>query len=322
MPKLIKLIFVVLGLIMAGAVVAYVQAGWNDQPMDDTARANATGAFLEASPVTLPYHCYGEQAAPVIVMLHGFSPPGFIYLQNADALATAGFRVLTFDHLGRGWSDRPKVKYDDQFYERELLDILDGLDVKQPIGLVGLSMGGMTTTYFATQHPDRVRALFLFVPAGFDLSTDPEAVSTKLLMTPIIGDWIWRVFGKSILLGDEQYDESALDPGSRLQGDVAEQMEYEGYFQALLSSYRHMKMHDRGAVFQTLQETDIPVIALFGAADTTVLPTSLDKFEKAVPRAEAVMVEGGRHGLNYQMPDQSNAHLIRFFQSYLGNEER
>jgi len=139
-------------------------------------------------------------------------------------------------------------------------------------------------------------------------------------MTPLVGDWVWRVFGKGILLGDEQYDESDLETGSRLQGDVAEQMKYRGYLQALLSTYRHMQMHDRGNVFRDLQATDIPVAALFGSADMTVLPSSFEKFEQAVPRANSIMIDGGRHGLNYQMPSQSNAHLVNFFRSNFAGE--
>jgi pimeloyl-ACP methyl ester carboxylesterase len=317
MARLFKVILSLLVIIIIGAVGIYIYAGWTKLPMDEDARSNAPGSFLETSQGKVHYQWYGKKEAPVIVMVHGFSTPGFIYRQNADALAATGFRVLTFDHLGRGWSDRPHVQYDDQFYERELLDVLDGLAVKGPIGLVGLSMGGVTTSYFAARHPERVDALFLFVPAGFNLATDPESVSTKILMTPIIGDWIWRVFGEGILLGDDQYDESKLEPGSRLQGDVAEQMKYEGYLQALLSTYRNMQMYDRKELFRKLQATDVPVTALFGAEDTTVLPSSQGEFDKAIPRANSVMVEGGGHGLNYQRPEQSNAYLISFFETHL-----
>lgn len=319
MPKLKTMLAGVLGIMIAGALAAYILAGWNERPLDDDARANAPGAFLDTSQGMIHYQWYGEEDAPTIVMVHGFSTPSFIYEQNANALAAAGFRVLTFDHLGRGWSDRPSTDYDDQLYERELLDVLDGLALQEPIGLVGLSMGGLTTSYFAGRHPDRIAALFLFVPAGFDLATDPESFSSRMLMTPMIGDWIWRVFGEDILLGDPQYDETDLEPGSRLQGSVTEQMQYEGYMQALLSTYRHMQMHSRTEVFQMLQSTDVPVTALFGSADPTVLISSLGKFSQAVPRANGVMIEGGGHGLNYQMPEQSNAHLISFFQTHLEN---
>ena len=143
MARLFKLMLTLLAFIVIGVVGTYVYAGWNLLPMDEEARAHAPGDFLETSQGKIHYQWYGKADAPVIVMVHGFSTPGFIYRQNAEALAATGFRVLTFDHLGRGWSDRPQVQYNDELYERELLDVLDGLAVEGPIGLVGLSMGGV-----------------------------------------------------------------------------------------------------------------------------------------------------------------------------------
>lgn len=317
MSRFKKILLLVLGIIFAVGLLAYFAAGWNELPLDDDARAKAPGAFLDTSQGKIHYQWYGNEDAPVIVMVHGFSTPSFIYRQNAGALVTAGFRVLTFDHLGRGWSDRPQTKYDDQLYERELLDVLDGLALKEPVGLVGLSMGGLTTSHFAGLHPDRIKALFLFVPAGLDLATDPKNLSIKMIMTPIVGDWIWRVFGKQVLLGDAQYNEINLKPADRLQGDVTEQMNYEGYWQALLSTYRHTQMHDREEIFQRLEALDLPVTALFGDADTTVLPSSLDKLRGVAPSANGVIIEGGGHGLNYQMSSQSNEYLINFFRAHL-----
>lgn len=312
-----KLVLIILGIVLVGVFGAYIKAVWNDLPMDAHARANASGNFLNTSQGKVHYQIYGEKAAPTIVMVHGFSTPNFIYKQNATALAAAGFKVVTFDHLGRGWSDRPSMKYDDEFYERELLDILDGLELTEPVGLVGLSMGGLTTSYFTGRHPDRVKALFLFVPVGFDLNPDPDSMSVKALKAPILGDWVWRVFGEDILLGDPQYNELKLKFPNRLQGDVTKQMQYKGYLQSLLSTYRHMQMHDRAEVYRTLQTKNIPVTAIFGTADTTVLPTSLDKFNETIPDAKTVMIEGGGHGLNYQRHEQTNEYLISFFKAHL-----
>lgn len=54
----------------------------------------------------------GPEGAPSIVMVHGFSTPGFIFDQNVVAQRDAGVRDLPFDHLGCGWSDRPGGRYE------------------------------------------------------------------------------------------------------------------------------------------------------------------------------------------------------------------
>jgi len=308
--KLIISVFLIIFVFAAGA---YIYAGWGEQTLDEKAKSLAPGAFIETSAGQLHYRWHGDAGNPVIVMAHGFSTPNFIFEQNAEALVAAGYRVLTFDHFGRGWSDRPKTTYDPDFYDRELTDLLDGLGLTEPVGLVGLSMGGVITSEFTARHPERVSKLFLFVSAGLTLGTEAGSTNDKLLRTPIIGDWIWHVFGKGILLGDPQYDESQISAANKLAGDVTEQMNYRGYFPALLSSYRHLPMRDQDTVFTRLSNTGVPVMAVFGGKDTTVPPESAARLQALIPAAGVEILPDGEHGLNYQMHEITNPMLVNYF---------
>jgi pimeloyl-ACP methyl ester carboxylesterase len=313
MSTLAKLVLGLIAIILLLAVAVYIRAGWGERVLDEDARSLAPGAFLETPAGKLHYRWHGDAGNPVIVMAHGFSTPNFIFEQNADALVAAGYRVLTFDHFGRGWSDRPKAKYNPDFYDQELADLLDGLGLSEPVGLVGLSMGGVITAEFTARHPERVSRLFLFVPAGLSLGGDAGDTNDRLLRTPILGDWVWRVFGKSILLGDPQYDESKLGAANRLAGDVTQQMSYRGYFRALLSSYRHLPMRDQDEVFARLGDTGVPIMAVFGDQDTTVPPESARRLEALIPSARVEILPEGEHGLNYQMHEITNPMLVNYF---------
>lgn len=310
MFKSVGMVLVILLILAAGL---YVMAGWSEKPLDAAARANAPGQFFQTSAGQLHYRWHGPEDGPIIVMAHGFSTPNFIFEQNAEALAIAGFRVLTFDHFGRGWSDRPHGKYTPDFYDTELIELTEGLGIPQPFGLVGLSMGGPIAAEFTARHPERVSALFLFVPAGLTISGTAGDTNDRILRTPVLGDWVWRMFGKRILLGDRQYDESELTPSNRLAGDVAEQMDYEGYLSALLSSYRHLPMRDRDALYERVNETGVPLMAVFGENDMTVLIESADRLAVAAPNAQIVRLVGGEHGLNYQRHAETNPMLVDFF---------
>lgn len=294
------------------ALGAYLLADMRLKPLDDTAREAAPGAFAELSDGKIHYRWDGPQDGPVIVLVHGFSTPNFIYEQNVEALNAAGFRTLRFDHFGRGWSDRPRTRYDVDFYDRALLELLKHEGVDTPFGLAGLSMGGPIVAEFTARHPERVESLVLLVSAGLD-TAGADSPSAKLVSMPIIGDWIWRMFGKGILLGDTQYDETARAPENRLNGDVTEQFEYRGYLQALLSTLRHMPMTGREETFQRLAATGVPVLAIYGDDDATVLVSSARKLETLVPDADIRIVEGGEHGLNYQMHSQINPWLVDWF---------
>jgi len=313
MGLLLKLVAGLFALLLVLALGAYIHAGWGEKPLNDEARALAPGQFLTTDAGQLHYRWHGDEGDPVIVMAHGFSTPNFIFEQNAEALVAAGFRVLTFDHFGRGWSDRPKGKYTPDFYDQELTALLDGLGLTEPIGLVGLSMGGVIVSEFTARHPERVSKLFLFVSAGLTLGNSVSESSDKALRTPIIGDWIWRVFGKGILLSDPQYDESQRAEGNKLAGDVLEQVNYRGYFPALLSSYRHLPMSDQEDIFTRLQATSVPVMAVYGGKDVTVLPESATRLEALIPEARVEVLPEGEHGLNYQMHEITNPLIVNYF---------
>ena len=301
-----------LSLLIVLALGSYLLVDLRLQPLTQEARSAAPGAFVELSDGWLHYKLDGPEDGPLVVLVHGFSTPHFIYEQNVEALTAAGFRTLRFDHFGRGWSDRPRTKYDIDFYDRTLRELVSALELEGAFGLAGLSMGGPIVAEYTARYPERVERLVLFVPAGLD-TAGSDGASAMLVRTPLIGDWIWRMFGKSLLLADRQYDESARAPENRLRGNVAEQFEYRGYLQALLSTLRHMPMTDREATFQRLAATGVPVLAIYGDADETVLISSDEKLRTLLPEADIRIVEGGEHGLNYQMHDLINPWLVDWF---------
>ena len=299
-------IVALLALIMAAC---WWWVGKDLKPLTDEARVRAPGQFISLSAGQIHYRWRGRQDGPVIVMAHGFSTPQFIFEQNAEALVVAGYHVLQFDHFGRGWSDRPKEKYDIEFYDRQLIELFDGLSLKEPVGLVGLSMGGAITAEFTARHPERVSRLFLFVPAGLDLG-GTDNVTDAILRVPLLGDWFWRMFARAGILAA---DETVLKPAHQLQGDVSVQMDYRGYFSALLSTLRHFPMRERDETYLRLQETGVPVMAIFGTADVIVLASSAERLEKLLPTATIHVVEGASHELNHQNYDIVNPWLVDWF---------
>lgn len=302
------------GLILFVLISIYLIADLRLKPLNDDARQAAPGSFLTLTDGQIHYRLEGPESGPLIVLVHGFSTPNFIYQQNVEALNEAGFRTLRFDHFGRGWSDRPSTRYDVDFYDRALTELLDGLGVDQPFGLAGLSMGGPIVAEFTARHPERVERLVLLVPAGLD-TAGADGATGALLRTPLVGDWVWRMIGKGILLGDRQYDERERAPENRLKGDVAEQFEYRGYLQALLSTLRHMPMTARQETFERLAATGVPTLAIYGDADQTVLVSSAPQLEVLMPEADVRVVEGGEHGLNYQMHSLINPWLVEWFEA-------
>jgi len=50
-------------------------------------------------------HSNGE----TIVLVHGFSTPSFVWGGLINTFCNSGFKVLVYDHFGRGFSERPRI---------------------------------------------------------------------------------------------------------------------------------------------------------------------------------------------------------------------
>ena len=101
-------------------------------------------------------------AGPAYVALHGFPDNLHIFDEWAPLMAKAGRRVVTFDFLGFGGSDKsPQFTYS---FEQQLTDleaVVDVLNLEQIVP-VAHDAGGPTAVNFALKHPDKTSSVCLF----------------------------------------------------------------------------------------------------------------------------------------------------------------
>jgi pimeloyl-ACP methyl ester carboxylesterase len=121
----------------------------------------------ESQGLTLKFLEWGEPGAPPLIIHHGFLDLGATWTEVASALSDR-FRVIAVDARGHG--DSEWVGAGGAYYFPDyLLDLYNLIDAEcaaeTPI-LVGHSMGGGVTSYFAGTFPDRVRALVMVEGLG------------------------------------------------------------------------------------------------------------------------------------------------------------
>ena len=123
-------------------------------------------AFALAHGVT-EYELVGPDCGPLVVLVHGASVPKWTWDRQVPALVEAGFRILRYDMYGRGESAYPSTTYNRDLFQRQLRDLLAGLNIVVPFHLVGFSFGGATAAGFAATNPDKVRSLVFVAPVFF-----------------------------------------------------------------------------------------------------------------------------------------------------------
>lgn len=99
----------------------------------------------------------------VILCLNGGPGLPCDYLREAHScLSQAGYRVIAYDQLGTGASDRPEDKrlWTIARYVEEVRTVCDALGLDK-VHMLGHSWGGWLTIEFALTYPERLKTLIL-----------------------------------------------------------------------------------------------------------------------------------------------------------------
>ena len=308
--KIFSILFIALLLFMG---ISYIYATVGIEEMNDEVRTSLNKEFVQLKQGAIHYGWSGPVDGEVLVMIHGFSTPRFVFMKNVGALADAGYRVFTYDHYGRGYSDRPAVDYDKTLYDEELLELLDALKIAEPINLVGYSMGGGIATVFTAMHPERVKKLVLMSPVGF---IPKQGGVNSLLSFPIIGKWLMTVIGKNTLIDEFDKHVANGDAPKEMADGFKEQFQYAGVEQAFVSTIRNYPMSNMESEYKQLGKTRIPKLMIWGAMDTVCPITGAATIARLVPGIQLFTIEDGKHEIAYSHADIVNRALIEFFNKY------
>jgi pimeloyl-ACP methyl ester carboxylesterase len=144
---------------------------------------------VEHRTVALPdlrMHAALAGAGTPVVLLHGFPQHWWMWRKLIPALAES-YRVVAPDLRGAGWTDAPATGYDRDQLLRDVVALLDALDLDD-VHLIGHDWGALLGYQLCLRHPDRVeRYISLAGPPPF-IRFDPRALTLmwRLWFQPII----------------------------------------------------------------------------------------------------------------------------------------
>ena len=139
--------------------------------------------------VRLAYREVGEGAVPVVLHTGG-AGSGSMWERGGYVSRLAGFRLVLYDHRGRGASDRPRAlaAHRVEQYVEDVVALADVLDA-QRYALVGYSWGAGVGLRVAAQDP-RLACLIalghVFDPPEIGASTDAYEVDAAGGMTELV----------------------------------------------------------------------------------------------------------------------------------------
>lgn len=288
-------------------VMRFLRSDQESLSLDDSARTKAPGQFVRLPDGVTHYQLGGPAQGTTILLIPGFSTPYTVWDPTYDGLTAAGFRVLRYDLFGRGWSDRPDAQYDVEFYVKQAADLLDALQIREPVDVAGTAMGGPIAASFHARHPERVRRVMLFDPGYFSGVRLPFPVRGRL-----IGEYNMAVTIAPGLPKLQSADFVHPERYPRYLDPYREQMRYKGFRNALLATLRNYVSKDTSDDFRVLGRSGKPVLLIWGKKDKDTPIELSRKVIAAVPQAEFHVINEAAHIPHYEFPEMVNPIVIRF----------
>jgi len=235
--------------------------------------------------VTLHHRLDGPEGAPVLVFSNSIGTTLELWDAQLPAF-TPSFRVLRYDQLGHGRSDVPSGPYTVERLGRELLALLDELEVER-FSFCGLSLGGTVGMWLGVNAPERVDRLVL---AATSANFGPPSRWAERIeqvraggMGPIADGTMARWFTPAFAGTAPYRDQVASTPA-------------EGY----AACCQALGAWDFRA---ELGRITAPTLAVAGADDPATPPADLEAIANGIPGARLVVIPSASHLVNVEQPD-------------------
>ena len=296
------LVFIIILAIFGGAALYIIYNHYNPEKKELTyeLRKNTNGSYIELSRGVTHYELDGPDTGKVVIMIHGFSVPYYIWNGTYEYLTEHGFRVLRYDQFGRGYSDRPNVVYNRQLYFGQLNELIEKLHLKKPVSLVGVSFGGKLATDFTAAYPDAINKVVLI---------DPAYTSPKPTIPPFVADFYEATHADERALG-QLTDFKYPDRHPNWVEQYRPQMEYKGFRNALISTMYNYDYNGRQGNI-ALNNQHKPVLLIWGKEDKTV-PFNYSDSIRSVLKTEFLPVDDAAHLPYIEKAELVNPALVTF----------
>ncbi|KAF8308824.1 alpha/beta-hydrolase [Clavulina sp. PMI_390] len=256
------------------------------------------------------YSISGPDDGRKVILIHGGDVPSIIFKDIQNRLIAAGFRVLTYDLYGRGYSDAPYTDLTLPVYITQLALLMQyiGWDKAR---IVGISLGGAIAAGFAAQFPYLVDSdVALLASVGTLPSTHRFSRSDAFFSLPFVV-WVKSFIPKGTSLPPPpRYFAEAMGQLRALQT-----MTLPHDTKVFAMTVRHGPMREMDPIFATLGDMPIRTLLVHGVDDGFVnyhrhFNPNLTRY---FPKAKIVALERAYHDLTVTHPEAVANALIEFF---------
>jgi len=269
-------------------------------------------AFLTVEDHRIRYELEGAGDAVPLVFVNGLTQAAHLWGAYVPQFVGKGYRVLTFDMLGQGESDKPVLFSDFDRQARTMAALIEALGLERPF-VAGISFGGAVALRYAILYPDGLRGLVAMGAfseldgrlkwIGENLFTGLAAVGTEYLQ-----NWFMAFNFSSRWLEDND----AAIPAMRRRGySLNDQYALQNLMEAVANcpSFSH-----------ELPAIRVPALIVNGEYDYVTHRGLHDILRAGIARSRLVIVQHACHAFTLEYPEVTTRLIDDFMGKVLREE--
>jgi len=277
-----------------------------------------------------------DRGGPPLLLLHGFGASIAHWRHNVSVLGEH-HSIYALDLLGFGASEKAHAPYNPAFWADQVHDFWQTF-IRQPVVLVGNSIGSLACLVTAAKYPDMVKGLVLINLPDASVLENPAWVNRALqctswitsplldltkgiLTAPLVFDLFFRVLRSSVMIrlwARQAY--ASVDAINEELIEILKRPAHDRDAPRALRALIHSKSSGNGdyTARRVLPELQPPALLLWGKQDRMVPPKLAPLFLQYNPNLTLVEIPDAGHCPHDEQPAEVNQVILEWLVSWRG----
>jgi pimeloyl-ACP methyl ester carboxylesterase len=264
--------------------------------------------FAQLSEGRCHYRVGGPSAGRPLLLIHGATMSSWQFDRVVPHLAEAGFRTIRLDLYGHGYSDRPTISHDYDLFGRQVSELLELLDLRHEIDLLGYSLGAAIGARLVQASPRQFGSVIMAAPLLDFFANQPTA---RLLRLPVIGELLMGGYVVPMLVRRRTRRYRGID-GGRFVQLFKDQLQLPGFGRSLLSLVRSGALGDQREAYAGLRGLENRMLLLRGSEDAIFTRSQMRIIKTLAPCTECREIDGTSHSMLLTHPQKVAFEVLEF----------
>lgn len=207
-------------LILCIGIILFVSCKKMNEPgnlVPKTVDQNPSIPSIKIDDRLLHSEAFGHPDSTMLVCIHGGPSADYRYMLPAKDLVNYGYRLVFYDQIGSGLSQRFNENYYenknlDEIFLNELKGVIQHYKTKpnQKVILFGHSWGAILATAYAAKYPNEISGMALIEPGGLKWDDIVDYI-TKSQSVPLWSEMVNDILFKDQFISTDKDNHELLD---------------------------------------------------------------------------------------------------------------